>query len=226
MRESEKIALDELHKRKIDLADEVLVLNVGGYIGDSTKSEVTYAIENGKPVRWLEPETTWHPDVLQNKQSPKNLKFMTTKKPTPLEWENPNKAKIETGHKAFDKFCNCLGTGNIYSDGQVGVCIRPKSETECNGRTFPEGALRDFDLKPFRSLGLPHNVALQVLAATETEPANLSALFHYKGDRITMHGYVLTKNTEGNHKLLWKTATGPTKKSRDVVDWCAKRIST
>ena len=49
-------ALDELHKRKIDLADEVLILNVAGYIGESTLSEVLYAWEHGKPVRWLEPE--------------------------------------------------------------------------------------------------------------------------------------------------------------------------
>jgi hypothetical protein len=48
-------ALDELHKRKIDLADEILVLNVGGYIGESTRSEVEYAERHGKAVRWLEP---------------------------------------------------------------------------------------------------------------------------------------------------------------------------
>lgn len=51
----QKQALDELHKRKIDLADEVLVLNVGGYVGDSTRSEIAYAVEHGKTVRWLEP---------------------------------------------------------------------------------------------------------------------------------------------------------------------------
>jgi hypothetical protein len=51
----EKVALDELHKRKIDLADEVYVLNVGGYIGDSTRSEIEYAESIGKPVRFLEP---------------------------------------------------------------------------------------------------------------------------------------------------------------------------
>ena len=49
-----KSMLDELHKRKIDLADEVLVLNVGGYIGDSTRSEIEYAVVRGKPVRYLE----------------------------------------------------------------------------------------------------------------------------------------------------------------------------
>ena len=51
-----KQQLDELHKRKIDLCDEVLVLNVGGYVGDSTRSEIRYALEHGKPLRFLELE--------------------------------------------------------------------------------------------------------------------------------------------------------------------------
>jgi hypothetical protein len=49
-----KDALDALHKRKIDLADRVFVLNVGGYIGDSTRSEIEYATEQGKPIDYLE----------------------------------------------------------------------------------------------------------------------------------------------------------------------------
>jgi hypothetical protein len=52
--EEAKAALDELHKRKIDLADEVLILNVGGYIGKSTLSEIIYADRLKKPLRWLE----------------------------------------------------------------------------------------------------------------------------------------------------------------------------
>lgn len=51
----QKIALNVLHKQKIDMADEILVLNVGGYIGESTNSEVSHAIANGKGIRWLEP---------------------------------------------------------------------------------------------------------------------------------------------------------------------------
>lgn len=49
----EKVALDELHKRKIDLADYVYVLDVDGYVGDSTKSEIAYASEHGIPIRYL-----------------------------------------------------------------------------------------------------------------------------------------------------------------------------
>lgn len=50
-----KKELDELHKRKIDLADEVFIINVGGYIGESTKSEINYAYQNQKPITYLEP---------------------------------------------------------------------------------------------------------------------------------------------------------------------------
>ena len=49
-----KKRLDELHLRKIDLADEVLVLNVNGYIGESTSNEIEYAISKGKYVKYLE----------------------------------------------------------------------------------------------------------------------------------------------------------------------------
>lgn len=51
-----KIRLDELHKRKIDLADEILVLNVNGYIGESTRSEINYAFATNKPVTYLFPD--------------------------------------------------------------------------------------------------------------------------------------------------------------------------
>lgn len=52
--DDDKARLDALHFRKIDLADEVLVLNVGGYVGSSTKNEIEYANRTGKPVRYLE----------------------------------------------------------------------------------------------------------------------------------------------------------------------------
>lgn len=49
-----KEMLDDMHKRKIDMADEIFVINVNGYIGDSTKSEIEYAIKTGKKVNYLE----------------------------------------------------------------------------------------------------------------------------------------------------------------------------
>ncbi len=52
----QKVMLDDLHKRKIDLADIVVVLNKGLYTGHSTNSEIAYAHKTGQPVFWLEPE--------------------------------------------------------------------------------------------------------------------------------------------------------------------------
>lgn len=51
-----KEELDRLHLWKVALADEVLVLNVGGYVGESTAREIAHARSLGKVVRWLEPE--------------------------------------------------------------------------------------------------------------------------------------------------------------------------
>lgn len=53
--EATKIMLDDMHKRKIDLADEIYVINVGDYIGSSTKSEIEYAKRTEKPIHYLEP---------------------------------------------------------------------------------------------------------------------------------------------------------------------------
>ena len=49
-----KEMLDDIHKRKIDMADEIFVINVDGYIGSSTRSEIDYALAMGKPVKYLE----------------------------------------------------------------------------------------------------------------------------------------------------------------------------
>lgn len=48
-----KMALDQLHLRKIDLADCIFVVNFAGYIGDSTKREIWYAVKTGKPVFFM-----------------------------------------------------------------------------------------------------------------------------------------------------------------------------
>lgn len=52
MTPAQKIMLDELHLRKIDLSDEILVIDVGGYISESTRREIQYAKDTGKPVRY------------------------------------------------------------------------------------------------------------------------------------------------------------------------------
>ena len=50
-----KEMLDDIHKRKIDMADAIYVINVSDYIGESTRSEIEYARKNGKQIYYLEP---------------------------------------------------------------------------------------------------------------------------------------------------------------------------
>ena len=52
--EKTKEMLDEMHKQKIDISDEIYVINVSGYIGESTKSEIEYAKSKGKKISYLE----------------------------------------------------------------------------------------------------------------------------------------------------------------------------
>jgi hypothetical protein len=50
----QRAVLDELHLRKIDLADRVLIVNPGGYVGESTRREIAYAQAAGKPIAFTE----------------------------------------------------------------------------------------------------------------------------------------------------------------------------
>ena len=50
-----KVMLDDMHKRKIDMADAIYVINRNGYIGESTRSEIAYADQAEKEIVYLEP---------------------------------------------------------------------------------------------------------------------------------------------------------------------------
>lgn len=69
-----KDLMDELHLRKIDMADEVFVVNVGGYIGESTRNEIAYAQAQGKTITYLEEPcdnlADAKPAVSQSNESP------------------------------------------------------------------------------------------------------------------------------------------------------------
>ena len=52
--EEQKVMLDDIHKRKIDMADAIYVINKDGYIGSSTRSEIQYATRLGKQIIFME----------------------------------------------------------------------------------------------------------------------------------------------------------------------------
>ena len=53
--EDEQSILADLHYKKIDISDAIFVVNVDGYIGNSTNKEIEYAKNLGKEVMYLEP---------------------------------------------------------------------------------------------------------------------------------------------------------------------------
>lgn len=53
--DEQRIALGALHLRKIDLADRVLVVNPGGYVGEATSREIAHARATGKPISFTDP---------------------------------------------------------------------------------------------------------------------------------------------------------------------------
>ncbi|MGX1127815.1 hypothetical protein RKD49_007953 [Streptomyces glaucescens] len=103
--EALKVRLDDLHRAKIRLADEVIV--VGDYIGDSTRAEIAYARSLGKPVRFTHPEVD--PDARPpaatsttraSGLSPDRLAVASaTAHPTPSAGIGPNSAGLE--HRLF-----------------------------------------------------------------------------------------------------------------------------
>lgn len=80
-----KADLDRLHLDKIDLADEVRVLNVGGYIGSSTRNEIAHAEASGKPITYLEPLPFADLDVLGRPIDPDPPRYGVVRDPN-LDW--------------------------------------------------------------------------------------------------------------------------------------------
>lgn len=61
--EDTKKMLDDMHKQKIDMSDEIFVIDVNGYIGDSTRTEIEYAKSKGKPIRFYSDDSAYYDEV-------------------------------------------------------------------------------------------------------------------------------------------------------------------
>jgi len=95
--DEDKIKLDELHKRKIDLADWIFVIDVGGYIGSSTQSEIEYAQLHGKPIKYLSKE---FPDYQE-----------------PADYHNP--ADAEALRKAREALVECIDALELCTHNEL-----------------------------------------------------------------------------------------------------------
>ena len=140
-----------------------------------------------------------------------------------LTWIHGNKALIETGHKTFDRQCECLSTGNVMGTCQKSWFIRPRSELECNGRVNAPGHLQDFDLGSFKNL--PGHIGDYIKAQSKT--VILYELRHwvkkpYSERQKVVHAYIVT---DYDHKLLRVFNVNRSAKSYAIAEWCKDYIS-
>lgn len=139
---------------------------------------------------------------------------------------NLAKGPVASGHATFDKAANhrvhgYVGTGNVESNVQASSFIRPWTETECNGHSFPPGHLHDTDIAQFARL-LSSADRAKIDALTRDRPAIAYVFFHYVGRRRVMHGWIVT---DAYYRFIAHRVTGPTVKSHAVLDDMRRRIS-
>jgi hypothetical protein len=136
---------------------------------------------------------------------------------------------IHTGHATFDRQCDGISTGNVYGNVQKSAYIRAYTETECNGKEdFQPGALREYDFRTTWK-DLPSHIRSAVEKETMQETAILYEFRHWinvhGGRKKIVHGYILTRGQNKEHRLLRVFNTGDSYKSRMVLETCSKYIS-
>lgn len=115
-RKSIKEALDKLHLRKIDLADEVLILNRGGYIGESTRNELRYALKLHKRIRFLEPDRVqYHEGELLSHAPSDSVPPFTF-----INQTEHDKNVTRAGFKVCEAICE--QGGHVYEFGRCRAC--------------------------------------------------------------------------------------------------------
>lgn len=122
----QKAALDELHKRKIDLADRVHVLNVGGYIGDSTRSEIEYAEKAGKPITYLDPEAARAALIEQHQYDELIFGGFICTHCTPDDCDDPDDNVYYP--------CPSLRAVGVTDDDAIGIIKAHRAEVEARAR--------------------------------------------------------------------------------------------
>lgn len=142
---------------------------------------------------------------MSEKQEIEELSYTEAKaRLKPIEWENENKMKIETGHKTFDRQTNIITTGNVIANTMTGKCIRAFNETIGPvGQVEAPGYYQNWDLK---GTGLPLPVRESVKRFSHDRGVILYSFFHYKGRMKYEHGYLVT-TYDFRYLYMWTFST-------------------
>jgi hypothetical protein len=128
---------------------------------------------------------------------------------------------FESRHKTFNRYIDCVSTGNVIGRGQFSSYVRPHSETECNGFEFPPGHLRAHDLQGFH---LTPPVTKWLKQFSETQVI-LYEFYHYaSNDKPIVHGHII-QNSKNPRKLHLFTNPLATQKSASVLEEAARFLA-
>jgi len=140
-----------------------------------------------------------------------------------VEWLNPNKMKIDSGHKGWDNAVQALTTGNVIDDGYHSSYIRPYNLTIMPaGDPCAPGRLRSFDLQAFPDM--PAHVRKFVESQTIDNLVIVYEFRHFDSGRKIVHGYLIT-GPHPDYREIERFYTGPTWKSRGVVDTATEYLT-
>lgn len=133
-----KMMLDDMHKKKIDMADSIFVVNPGGYIGESTWSEICYAKMIDKGIETLEflPEREIEVMVHRHIETAERL-----------AWEQLDGIRHSDGYYNLDDYVQLRHKGKIIVDPWINL------ETHYNGSPWPDHANPEEGVNPFAYYG-------------------------------------------------------------------------
>jgi penicillin-binding protein-related factor A (putative recombinase) len=137
------------------------------------------------------------------------------------QWDTPNKMHFDSLHKTFNKQCNYISTGNVYSNVQTSSFIRASSQLECNGFKFDAGHLQDCDMKGFNAWLAYHQIK-HIKELTDLHNGSiLYKFFHMSKGVHIVHGHVLT---DKHYNHLATFMLNESNKSCSVIAECKKYI--
>lgn len=117
-----------------------------------------------------------------------------------IEWENPNKIKINTGHKTFDSQTNIISTGNIVANTLFGAYVREYTRISNGYEDKPLGYLQDWDLENHFNENIPTCMRDHVSMVDRETKHILYKVRHFNGDNEIIHGYILTKGYDDEYE--------------------------
>ena len=139
-------------------------------------------------------------------------------------WDNPNKIHFASPHKAFNKQCTLISTGNQIGNVVYSNYIRPYSQLECNGFTHPPGYLQDYDLRKNIVGIVPQYIAAVVRKLGKDMSLILYNFHHWRGDKRIDDGWVLTTGHDNGYKLLRTWYVNHNWRAKAAVDEAVKYI--